>query len=441
MSERLSPFEHRHVHDHDDEPVIELDPAHQSLADALRWTFRLLKGAMFVMLLLYLVSGVFTIDEQEVGMRLRFGKMISVRGQPILKPGGPYFAWPFPIEQVVRVPTDDKQISLDKQFWFELLGKREQMLIDEIAAARAIPMNPERDGFLLTGDANIGHAKFTVGYKIHEPDNYIRHIGDPAALDIVEAASIVVRNVAEQAIVYTIARTPADRFQKGLMAADIDIAKKHMQTSLDNLDSGIKVLTISVHQTVFPLSVKTAFRAVTDAQSERDKLIEEAQKFRVETLGGTAGDAYEFLLDLIADYELASQSKDAHRLEELDREFNQAFDELEVETDQGTKRIGGQVALVINGGRAYRTQVVADIAARAEYFNTLLPQYRQNPSIVLNRQWQDTIQSLFKVADEIIWLPPGQVYPVFSRDPELRKKREEEQLKAVQEKARSRPIF
>ena len=426
---------HHHHHHEDEEELAELDPAQQSLADALRWTFRLLKWAMVIMLVIYLFSGIFNIREQEAGIRLRFGQIVETGiGGEILEAGGPYFAWPFPIEQVVRIPTDIQQVELHKAFWFEIHKSQATQTEDDMAAGRPGPLNPEKDGFLLSGDANICHARFSLTYQITKPTDFIENIGDPTSKQkMLDAAELVIRNAAEQGIVATVAQLTADRFQKGLTAGDVEIARNRIQDVLDALQSGIEVLTISADRTIFPLSVRRDFQAVTEAESERAKLIEAARQYRDETLGKTAGESAMALLEVIEEYEHASGSQDAVAQAALDDQLDSAFNDLTIETDRGPRRIGGEVALVMNEAKTYRTQVVAEVRGESEYFESLLPHYRQNPDIVLSRLWQDAIEEILPAGDEMIWLPKGHIRIKIARDAELQKKREREQIQKQQE--------
>ena len=90
--------------------------------------------------------------------------------------------------------------------------------------------------------------------------------------------------------------------------------------------------------------------------------------------------------------------------------------------------IGGEVAELIHEARTYRTQVQAQVRGEAEYFNSLLVQYRKNPQIVLNRLWQDTKEVILTGDIETIYLPKGQAYLELNRDPKVRKERQRQRL-------------
>jgi len=64
-----------------------LDPANQSLADALRMSFRILKLLMLVLVVLYFLSGWFSVKPGENGVILRFGRVLGAgRGEKTVRP-------------------------------------------------------------------------------------------------------------------------------------------------------------------------------------------------------------------------------------------------------------------------------------------------------------------------------------------------------------------
>ncbi|HRX85889.1 MAG TPA: hypothetical protein P5572_12800, partial [Phycisphaerae bacterium] len=64
---------HHHHHQGDETPDVPLDAASESLASALRASFRILKLIMFVLVVLFCFSGVKCIDENEQAVVVRFG--------------------------------------------------------------------------------------------------------------------------------------------------------------------------------------------------------------------------------------------------------------------------------------------------------------------------------------------------------------------------------
>src|SRR5436190_20274143 len=75
--------EHGHVHDVPLAVVEEpLDPANQSLADALRASFRVLKAVMLLLIVIFLFSGMFMVDQNEVVVLSRLGKPTGPPNEP-----------------------------------------------------------------------------------------------------------------------------------------------------------------------------------------------------------------------------------------------------------------------------------------------------------------------------------------------------------------------
>src|SRR6185503_3460290 len=64
-----------------------MDPANQSLAEALRLSFRVLQVVILVLIVLFMISGIQTVKEGQTGVMTRFGKVVPIDGQEALSPG------------------------------------------------------------------------------------------------------------------------------------------------------------------------------------------------------------------------------------------------------------------------------------------------------------------------------------------------------------------
>ncbi len=405
-----------------------LDPAQRSLADALHVSFWVLKLVMLLLVVLYLFSGVFNVSEHEKAVRLRFGRIVGGTGRQVLDPGGPYFSLPFPFEQIVTVPTAPRQIELDRVFWYET--NADGGLASSSDGGKAGPLDPRKDGSLLTGDTEIIHARWSVTYVVDDPISYLARVKSTAV------AERMVRTATQQGVVYAVAGLTADQL---LRSQDVSAARRRAQEVLDSLESGIKVISLSVRHPTFPLSVQPAVQAVLNAESVRAKLIEEAQEQWGRMLIGAAGEGADPLLGLIEEYETASLSNDAQRLDELEHRFDTAFLGLEIESGGRVIGIGGEVARMMHEAMTYRTEVVAAVRNEADYFNSLLPQYRENPHIVRSRLWQDARQRILSGDVETMYLPRGQAYLDINRDPKVRQNREKKRLIREDEARQANP--
>jgi len=397
-------------------PAPVLDPAQQSLAEALRVSFGILKLAMVALLVAYGLSGVFSVGSNEVALRLRFGGYVGAPGERVLE-RGTYFAAPFPIEQVVKVDTRPMTLGLDEEFWFETNKTDSGLTRSQLQGQKSQPLNPLRDGSLITGDSSIIHAKWTLTWRVAEPVAYLTNIG---SRDIAEG---IVRLVAQQGIVQSIAQLPADEVLRGIVNREVAIGR--MQQRLDEMRTGLIVDQLALDKVSAPMRVARSFDAVTSAESDRAGRIVAAQQERAKILGETAGEGSRPLLSLIDQYAKAMDRGDQSLVTDLQVAIDTALRELVID---GTM-IGGEVAQVMNVANSYRTQVIEQVATEAETFSQLLPQFRQNPRLVTAKLWEDAREQILTGDVETFYTVPGQLELQLNRDPELQQARQKEQLR------------
>lgn len=405
--------------EHEPEPVAPapvLDPAQQSLAEALRVSFGILKLAMAALMVAYGLSGVFSVGSNEVALRLRFGGYVGSPGEQVLE-RGTYFAAPFPIEQVVKVDTRPMTLGLDKEFWFETNKTDSGLTRAQLQGQKSQPLNPLRDGSLITGDSSIIHAKWTLTWRVAEPVAYLTNIGSH---DVAEG---IVRLVAQQGIVQSIAQLPADEVLRGIVNREVAIGQ--MQRRLDEMRTGLVIDQLALDKVSAPMSVARSFDAVTSAESDRAGRIVAAQQERARIFGETAGEASRPLLSLIDQYANATERGDQSLAANLQAAIDTALKDLIVD---GTM-IGGEVSQVMNTANSYRTQVVEQVATEAEIFSQLLPQFRQNPRLVTAKLWEDAREQILTGDVETFYTVPGQLELQLNRDPELQQARQKEQLR------------
>ena len=406
-----------------------LDPAQQSLAEALRVSFTILKLAMAALLIAYAFSGTFSVGSNEVALRLRFGDYVGDPGNRVLE-RGTYLAAPFPIEQVVKVDTRPSTLVLDKEFWFETTAQDSGLTRSQLQGRKAMPLHPLRDGSLITGDSSILHAKWTLTWRITDPVAFLTNVGTK------QLAGDIVRLVAQQGIVQAIAQLAADDVLRGIVNRELAVGL--MQQRLDAMRTGLVIDQLVLDKVSAPMRVAGSFDAVTSAESDRAGRIVAAQQDRARILGETAGEASGQLMSVITAYEQAVERGDAAAAEQTQATIDAALADLRI-TDIS---IGGEVARVINGAKTYRTQIVERIGTEAQAFEQLLPQYERNPRLVLAKLWEDARERILTGDVETFYTFPGQLELQLNRDPELQKARQKEQLRsrkrAQQEAERNR---
>jgi hypothetical protein len=91
-------------------PREEFDAAGKSLSEALGISFIILKVIMVVLVIIFLASGLRTVGSNEQALVLRFGKIRGIGENRVLGPGLKLL-FPYPIHEIVKIPTAKKQPS------------------------------------------------------------------------------------------------------------------------------------------------------------------------------------------------------------------------------------------------------------------------------------------------------------------------------------------
>jgi cell division septum initiation protein DivIVA len=199
-----------------------------------------------------------------------------------------------------------------------------------------------------------------------------------------------------------------------------------MQRRLDDMRTGLVIDQLALDKVSAPMRVAGSFDAVTSAESDRAGRIVAAQQDRARILGETAGEASGAILELVTAYEQAVERGDAEAARRLQETIDVGIGDLQI----GAAPIGGEVARVVNAAKTYRTQIVEQVAAEAEAFAQLLPQYEVNPRLVLAKLWEDARERILTGDVETFYTVPGQLELQLNRDPELLKARQKEQLRS-----------
>ena len=106
--------------------------------------------------MIFLVSSVFTVNPEEIGVIQRFGKFTRV-----VSPGL-NFKLPFGIETVKKVPVE-RQLKEEFGFRTKSADVRTQY------AGRAF----QKESLMLTGDLNAGEVEWIVQFRISDPYKFL----------------------------------------------------------------------------------------------------------------------------------------------------------------------------------------------------------------------------------------------------------------------------
>ena len=93
------------------------DAGTQALAEALASSFKLVKVIMILLVIVFLGSGVREISSYERGIKLSFGRPVGAGEGALLRPGW-HWAWPYPIDEIVKIPIGQVQEVTSTVGWY-----------------------------------------------------------------------------------------------------------------------------------------------------------------------------------------------------------------------------------------------------------------------------------------------------------------------------------
>ena len=248
-----------------------MDPANQSLQDALRLSFRLLQVGILALLAVFLFSGFQTVEEGDLGVKTRFGAIVGTPGTEQIGPGLHPF-WPYPVGEVVIVPQT-RDVELLYSFWPMAANSRASDLrragIDDNRSENS-QLRPGIDGYLLTSDGDLAHCEVSASYAIADAASFLRELspGD---------ADRLVMNALERGVVLAGVQLTLNEFVT-LAEEPADLVRKHAQDTLDSLESGIQVLDVRLDDRTAPLAIRSQFRGVQEAKEDAKEAIDRARQ-------------------------------------------------------------------------------------------------------------------------------------------------------------------
>jgi len=369
-----------------------MDPATQSLADALRLSFRLLQLVILVLIVLFFASGLQTVDEGESGVMVRWGKIVPVAGQESLEPGLHFSPLPYPIGEFIIFEADNLSASVGAKYW-PSLGNADSLEAAASAAApsQIVPDAQGRHGYVLTTGGDMGHIRVNAQYRIEYPAQFVQHIRVADAQKYVELAL-------QRATVHATARYSLQQLADRADEIQHEI-RQRAQESLDEWQSGIRLTNISVPDSTVPLAVRRTFLDLQNVRHEADRRIEQARLKANQHLIDAAGERHRQAMRIIDRYEQAlTRGEDA----EAEAHLRDLFAMI----DNG--ELSGEVARIVQYARAYRSQIESSLGNQARRFASLLPAFREHPEFIARERWLEVYANVLSRDDtELIFVPHG----------------------------------
>ena len=319
--------EHHHEHDHGQAaPVTPDDAGSQALAEALRSSFAIVKVVMLLMVLAFFGSGFFQVGPQEKAVVLRLGRPVG-EGKNILLGPGLHWSFPYPIDEVVKIPITEQQIVQSTVGWYFTTPEQE-LSGEELPAGPTL--NPAVDGYVITADRNILHARATLYYQIDDPMRAVFGFSSGTNLTYgLAGVSNAVQNALNNALVYSAAHFKVDDILYNEFGAFQDAVEERTAELVAQEDLGITINQCSVDKKMPPRQLADIFAQVTIARENRIKALQDAVSYE----------------------------------------------------NQVTNAASAQATTIIATAEAARNRYVESLSAEAKRFSDLLPQYESNPSL------------------------------------------------------------
>lgn len=379
-----------------------MDPANQSLADALKLVFKGLQLAMLALAVAFVFSGLGSVKQNQKGIKLLFGKPVGDELE-----SGFHFSFPYPMGELVRIDGGNVALEISDSFWPRLTPEQSKLSIEQLAGQGKPSLKPGDDGSLLTADSNIVHTQWTVHYTRAKPGDYIRHVFTDDERNIVKAA-------VERGIVRAVSGVKIDDLLKQSASDQASVAVRAQevaQETLDELRSGIKLDKLTLLQKVPPFAVYSKFSSVQSAEQtasqRRDQALTEARN----TLNAMAGVAHDAIIEQIDLYEQAVNKGDQPAQEKALAVIDDLLLGREVAIGDKVipaRLVSGEVTRIINEAKQYSSSIAEQRRGELAAFRAKLAQFRANPDLVIYREWADAMgQFLDKPIVEAFRVPAG----------------------------------
>ena len=241
---------------HDSTRVVE-DARARALAEALQSSFKVIRVLMVVLAVAFLCSGITKVGSGEQGLLLRFGAYKA----PPLEPGL-HFAWPNPIDQIVKVDvSEDFKITSD-------VGWRTS---DSENPEESVNFDPGYAGYTLTGDGNTVHIKAVMNFKLEKSREAIKAY----AFEFDDVTGFL-QSALDNAVYHASANHSAlDALKLTELAEDIRERFKKVVNEVHELPIVVDPIQLEVQ---VPGEVEPAFQAFGTADTVSETTISDAKK-------------------------------------------------------------------------------------------------------------------------------------------------------------------
>ena len=215
-----------------------------------------------VVVVVYFLTGIYSVQPQEMGVVVRFGKVVADGVPP-----GIHYHLPVPFEKVYKPRT----------------AEIKQVFVGSVEGGF-----PSGGLEMITGDTNVILLQVIVQYAISDPVSYLFSTQDPDRL---------VAYIGEEALARVVGSMGVDDLLTTEKLLAQDKIKARIQSVLDAYNAGIEVIGAYFQEISPPVEVAYAFRDVASAREDRNRIINEAEGYSNTILPTTRGQAKSIVSD------------------------------------------------------------------------------------------------------------------------------------------------
>lgn len=256
-----------------------------------------------IAIVVYLAAGFYQLDAKEEAVVLRLGKFHAIVGSGLK--WNPKF-----IDSVYVINTTEERSYITK-------------------------------GFMITKDISIVELPVTIQYNVSDVKKFVLSVRSPENS---------LKHATESAMRHVVGSTVLDSvLSEGRESIAVEVDKK-LQEYLDSYGTGIKIVNVNIQQGNPPAEVQAAFDDVVKAKEDRERLINEAERYA-----------------------------------------NAVVPEAE-----------GRAARIVETATGYREKVISKAEGESQRFNKLLVEYQKSPEVTRERLYIDAIESVMGNSSKVL---------------------------------------
>jgi len=211
---------------------------------------KIITGLIILAAAIFVATGLYTVNPEEVGVIQRFGKYLST-AQP-----GLHFKVPFGVDKLTKVKI--------KHVYKEEFGFR---TLQAGVRTKYSSRSYNNEAIMLTGDLNIADVEWIVQYRVKDPVQYLFRVRN---------VEETLRDVSESVIREVVGDRSVDEVIVLNRKEIADITEIMLQEQLDIYNAGLEIVTVNLQNVNPPEAVQPAFNNVNSAKQEKERIINEA---------------------------------------------------------------------------------------------------------------------------------------------------------------------